>query len=41
MGGEIDIGIVESRGCDCIQDVCEASDKHPEISIGEKDQRKF
>jgi len=29
VGGEIDIGIVESRGCDCIQDVFEASDKHP------------
>ena len=40
MGGDSDIEIVESWGCDCIQDFFEASDKHAEISIGEEDERK-
>ena len=40
MGVDSDIEIVESWGCDCIQDFFEASDKHTEISSGEDDQRK-
>jgi len=40
LGGQVDIGIIESRGCDCIQDFFEASDKHAEISHGEEDERK-
>ena len=38
MGGDFHIGLVESWGCDSIQDLIEASDKHAEMSNGNTKQ---
>ena len=36
LGGEFNVSLVESWGCDSIQDLIEASDKHAEMSHGKQ-----
>jgi len=38
MGGEFNVSLVEWWGCDSIQDLIEASDKHTEMSHGKQDE---